>query len=132
MRACSADWGVGKMLHARVCNTFWQSNAVYAHLQKRCFAIWFLLCGMVTVAALRSSDVAHTELFYIYFQPVLPVLTMLWLWGVNVRCFEKYGVRYDVCFSNKDQKFLPNSRQIFQVGACDSDICNDSLTRPNV
>ena len=103
-------------------NNFWQSNAVSAFLQKRCFAVWFLLCGMVTVAALRSSDVAHTELFYIYFQPVLPVLTMLWLWGVNVRCFEKYGVRYDVCFSSKDQKYLLNSRQIFQVSTGQFDI----------
>ncbi len=84
-------------------------------LQKRCFAVWFLFCGLVTVVTLRSTDVAHTELFYIYYQPLLPVLTMLWLWGINVRYFERAGVRYDVCFSSKDQKYLLNSRQIFQV-----------------
>lgn len=83
-------------------------------LMKRCFAVWFLFCGFITVAALRSTDVAHTELFYIYYQPLLPVLTMLWLWGINVRYFERCGVRYDVCFAAKDQKYLLNSRQIFQ------------------
>ena len=40
---------------------------------------------------------------------------MLWLWGINVRYFERTGVRYDVCFSSKDQKYLLDSREIFQV-----------------
>lgn len=81
---------------------------------KRFFAAWFLVCGLSIIATLRKSDVAHVELFYIYFQPLLPVLTMLWLWGINVRYFERQGVRYDVCFSSKDQRFLLNSREIFQ------------------
>ena len=40
---------------------------------------------------------------------------MLWLWAINVRYFEWTGVRYDVCFSAKDQKYLLHSRQIFQA-----------------
>ena len=84
-------------------------------LQKNVFAAWFVVCGLVIVATLRRSDVAHVELFYIYFQPLLPVLTMLWLWAINVRYFEWTGVRYDVCFSAKDQKYLLRSRQIFQA-----------------
>lgn len=99
-------------------------------LQKRCFAVWFLFCGLVTVVALRSTDVAHTEVFYIYYQPLLPVLTMLWLWGINVRYFERTGVRYDACFSSKDQKYLLDSREIFQVrcSACDQQSCMQALT----
>ena len=84
-------------------------------VQKRGFAAWFIVCGLSIVATLRKSDVAHVELFYIYFQPLLPVLIMLWLWGINVRYFERTGVRYDVCFSTKDQNFLLNSREIFQA-----------------
>ena len=96
-------------------------------LQKRCFAVWFLFCGVVTVCTLRSTDVAHLELFYIYYQPLLPVLTMLWLWGINVRYFERIGVRYDVCFSSKDQKYLLHSREIFQVSL--KEICTRQLSR---
>lgn len=76
------------------------------------------------MATLQKSDVAHVELFYIYFQPLLPVLIMLWLWGINVRYFERTGVRYDVCFSSKDQKFLLNSRQIFQASPAQTPCTN--------
>ena len=106
-------WKVPDFEHVMLCGLLLRLAGM--SLQKRCFAVWFLFCGLVTVVTLRSTDVAHTELFYIYYQPLLPVLTMLWLWGINVRYFERAGVRYDVCFSSKDQKYLLNSRQIFQV-----------------
>lgn len=40
---------------------------------------------------------------------------MLWLWAGNVRYFEWRNMRYDLCFSPADQRFLLSSRQILQV-----------------
>ena len=64
---------------------------------------------------LQLSTEADYDLFFIYYQPLIPVLVMLWLWGIAVRFFERKAVKYDVCFSSRDHKYLLNSRQIFQV-----------------
>ena len=72
-------------------------------------------CALVIVAALRSAEDRFTELFHIYYQPLLVLLAMLWLWGINVRFFEARRVRYSVCFSPHDQAFLLSGRQIHQA-----------------
>ena len=72
-------------------------------------------CALVIVAALRSAEDRFTELFHIYYQPLLVLLAMLWLWGANVRFFEGRRVRYGVCFSPHDQAFLLSGRQIHQA-----------------
>lgn len=43
------------------------------------------------------------------------MLAMLWFWGLCVRYFERAHVRYDVCFSPEDQRYLLRSGQLFQV-----------------
>lgn len=81
-------------------------------------------CALVTVASLRAADDRFTELFHIYYQPLLVLLAMLWLWGANVRFFEAARVRYAVCFAPPDQAFLLSGRQIHQArgafGGCAS------------
>lgn len=72
-------------------------------------------CALVIVAALRAAEDRFTELFHIYYQPLLVLLAMLWLWGVNVRFFEARRVRYGVCFAPHDQAFLLSGRQIHQA-----------------
>lgn len=48
-------------------------------------------------------------------QPFLPMLAMLWFWALAVRVFERRRIRYDVCFSPDDQRFLLRSGQLFQA-----------------
>ena len=72
-------------------------------------------CALVIVAALRMAEEQFTELFHIYYQPLLVLLAMLWMWGANVRFFEARRVRYGVCFSPHDQAFLLTGRQIHQA-----------------
>lgn len=84
-------------------------------MQKPMFTVWCVLCALVVVAMLQFSTEADYDLFFIYYQPLIPVLVMLWLWGIAVRFFERKAVKYDVCFSSRDHKYLLNSRQIFQV-----------------
>lgn len=69
-----------------------------------------MIMQYLSVAGTKQQD-----LFFLYYQPFAPMLSMLWLWGVNVRYFEGRGVRYDVCFAAQDQKYLLPAASIFQV-----------------
>ena len=103
------------------------ATSVFA-LQKPSLALCFCICTLVVLGNLRAGDQAAEELFYIYYQPLIPVTIMIWLWGTVVRYFERNTVKYDVCFPARDQKFLLSSRQVFQVGA---NSCLGSAVRPS-
>ena len=80
------------------------------------FCIWAALCLFLTLGALRGTTLEQYETFHIYYQPLIILVAMLWLWAGNVRYFEWRNMRYDLCFSAADQRFLLSSRQILQVG----------------
>ncbi len=79
------------------------------------------MVGGATVAAyaimsnLRVAEADHFELFHIYYQPLLVMLAMLWMWSLDVRAFEQRRIAYNVCFSSHDQQYLLSSQQLFQV-----------------
>lgn len=79
------------------------------------FAIWIGGCAITVVTCLRSATEAYNELFHIYYQPLVIMLAMFWLWGIAVRIFELMAVRYEACFSAAEQKYLLGSRQVYQV-----------------
>lgn len=94
----------------------WSERDVCSLLvQKPVFLAWTVICIAVIITCLLVSDPAHLDLFYIYYQPIIPIVVMFWLWGIAVRIFERNHIRYDVCFSVKDQRYLLFSRQLFQV-----------------
>ena len=84
---------------------------------------WLALAGAGTIAAyaitrnLSLAESDHYELFHIYYQPLLVMLAMLWLWALDVRTLEQHRIAYHVCFSAHDQQYLLSSQQLFQVGA---------------
>ena len=86
------------------------------HVQKPAFFVATAACVTLLLASLYGAEAAYVELFHIYYQPLIVIVSMLWLWGLDVRIFETRLIRYDVCFSNNDQKYLLSSRQLFQVG----------------
>lgn len=69
------------------------------------------LCALIVMRAAHQAG-----LFWLYYQPLLPAVAMLWMWAAAVRFFEGRVIKYDVCFSPQDQKYLLPSRSIFQVG----------------
>ncbi|GMH43680.1 hypothetical protein BSKO_11602 [Bryopsis sp. KO-2023] len=71
------------------------------------------------------SDAGH-DLVYIYFQPLVPVLLMLWLWGVNVGYFETSGIKYDALFGNEERRFLLRGDQIFELAAAATTLTSGS------
>lgn len=83
------------------------------------FGLWLGTCAAAVVTCLRSSEEAYNELFHIYYQPLIVMLSMFWLWGIAVRIFELMAIRYEACFSAQEQKHLLSSRQVYQV-VCES------------
>ncbi len=96
-------------------------EACIAFVQKPIFALWIGTCGLVVVACLRSSDDTYNELFHIYYQPLIIMLAMFWLWGIAMRVFELMRVEYEACFSVVEQQHLLSSRQVYQVMPLESD-----------
>eukprot|EP00887_Chlorella_sp_A99_P004134 scaffold23.g4134.t1 len=81
-------------------------------------ALWLSLhAGLAAacVAMLRTASQAYVDLFFLYYQPFLPLLAMLWLWGLNLRFFERCGVPYQMCFPARDRAFLLPSSSVFQI-----------------
>ena len=70
--------------------------------------------------------VPQAGLFWLYYQPLIPLTAMLWMWGFAVKVFEDRTVKYDVCFSVRDQARLLPSRSIFQVKPGPLCMCNTS------
>ena len=75
-------------------------------------ALILLVRRLLAVAGAKQAD-----LFYLYYQPFAPFIAMLWLWGVNVRVFERAGIRYDVCFPPEEHRFLLPSAAILKIAS---------------
>lgn len=70
---------------------------------------------------LNVVTVNQNELFYLYYQPLVPFVMMLWGWGINVLYFERTGLRYDMCFEERDRGYLLHSVEILKM--CNSLSC---------
>ncbi len=84
-----------------------------------CRAVWALLQGLLLAANLRYLGLLtklQQDAYFLYYQPFMPMLAMLWLWALAVRIFERRRIRYEACFSPEDQRYLLHSTQLFQVG----------------
>lgn len=78
------------------------------------------LAAYAITSNLRAAEKDHFELFHIYYQPLLVMLAMLWMWALDVRAFEQRRVNYAVCFSAQDQQYLLGSQQLFQARSAPS------------
>lgn len=82
--------------------------------------LWALLQGLLLAANLRYLGLLtrlQQDAYFLYYQPFMPMLAMLWLWALAVRIFERRRIRYEACFSPEDQRHLLRSTQLFQVGS---------------
>ncbi|GAB4823276.1 hypothetical protein N2152v2_010322 [Parachlorella kessleri] len=70
----------------------------------------FVLVNLLWVVPVGSQD-----LFGLYYAPLFPLVIMLWFWTAFVAYCERRHVRYEVCFSSEDQKYLMHSDKLFLV-----------------
>eukprot|EP01023_Acetabularia_acetabulum_P051013 TRINITY_DN5588_c1_g1_i1.p1 TRINITY_DN5588_c1_g1~~TRINITY_DN5588_c1_g1_i1.p1 ORF type:complete len:418 (-),score=29.83 TRINITY_DN5588_c1_g1_i1:162-1415(-) len=79
------------------------------------FALNCVGCGVVlffTVPVIEKN--VFQSLFQLY-SPFVPLLLMLWLWGVNVWWFERNYVPYQECFEKNLQKYLVSHAAILEI-----------------
>lgn len=66
---------------------------------------------------LTSLDAESVNHWLVRFQPLIPPLAMLWLWGVYVQHCEVAHVQYSLCFGAKHRKALLPSSGIYKIAA---------------
>eukprot|EP00887_Chlorella_sp_A99_P006633 scaffold3.g6633.t1 len=76
--------------------------------------LWLGANGGLALAVLTLLRAVNKSEQHVFF-PFLPMLAMLWFWGLNLRYFERHHVRYEVCFAPEDQRMLLRSGQVFQL-----------------
>jgi hypothetical protein len=79
--------------------------------------LWSCACLALVCWLHASLNGEAQHLFVMFFQPFVPPLLMLWLWIANVRHWELSRIDFESCFSSKDRKLLPSSRDVFKVRA---------------
>ncbi len=80
--------------------------------------LWSAGCAAyVWAVASRPGHLGHVELsvLWMYWQPALPPLLMLWLWGAAVRRMTQLAVDYEQCFAAKDRKYLLDGAEVQKV-----------------
>ncbi len=76
---------------------------------------WAAAASTAAALLLRRLDGESVGLFYLYYQPLIPVAAMLWAWAAAVALFEARSIKYDVCFSARDQQRLLPSAALYHV-----------------
>lgn len=76
---------------------------------------WAAAASTAAALLLRRLDGESVGLFYLYYQPLIPVAAMLWAWAAAVALFEARSMKYDVCFSARDQQRLLPSAALYHV-----------------
>lgn len=77
-------------------------------------AVCFICCSTLVYTVPKLSPDALEQLV-LYWQPLVPITFMIWLWGYNVHQFENMGVPYETCFSARDRRFLLPADEVFKV-----------------
>jgi hypothetical protein len=85
-------------------------------LQRPVLAVIVAAAATTTAVLLRRLDGEAIGLFYLYYQPLIPAVAMLWAWAAAVAMFEARAIKYDVCFSAADQQKLLPASALYQVG----------------
>jgi hypothetical protein len=86
-----------------------------APLQRPLLAGAGAAAATATAILLRHLDGEAVGLFYLYYQPLVPAVAMLWAWAAAVAMFEARAIKYDVCFSAADQQRLLPASALYQV-----------------
>ena len=107
---------------------FFCTKKVMVLLRRVPFVFWkgigrrHVFLGLLNVTVLSmvhrllgAVSESQLELFYLYYQPCIPFLFMLWGWGVNVLYFERTGLKYDLCFEESERQYLLPGSDILKI-----------------
>lgn len=91
-------------------------------MQLTTLVVWAAVASTAAALLLRQLDENSAGLFYLYFQPLVPVAAMLWAWASTISLFERRSIQYGVCFSLRDQQRLISSPSLYYMAALVSSI----------
>lgn len=63
-------------------------------------------CAVYATKVAQQLPNTAQQAILVNFQPVVPPIVMLWLWGARIKGFQADGVEYELCFAPKDRKHL--------------------------
>eukprot|EP00983_Pelagomonas_calceolata_P019366 608430-Pelagomonas_calceolata.AAC.2 len=69
-------------------------------------SLFCMACAMYTMRVVQQLPSIAQQAILVNFQPVVPPIVMLWLWGARVKGLQADGVEYELCFAAKDRKHL--------------------------
>lgn len=84
---------------------------------QRSLILWLWNCFCIASIVKDWKEISDNDkrLLGIYFEPYVPFCAMLWLWSLNVRCFERMGIGYQKLFGNEDSKALVKSEALMHA-----------------
>ena len=75
------------------------------------------LAFLVTLLGLWyiPNDGEYIIIFRVFYFPLLPLVAMLWLWGVNVQVWTQFRLNYLKVFEVEDRVILPCHEDVFKM-----------------
>lgn len=94
-----------------------ESSSVLQYLDRLVHVTSWTITVLLLLLLVPSLPDGVIDALFIFYQPLLPFLLMLWLWIVVVWFFETYMIRYEACFASKHLPFLVSSAALTRIAA---------------
>lgn len=94
-----------------------ESNPVAQYTERIVHVTSWTIAVLLLLLLVPTMPDGVIDALYIFYQPLLPFLLMLWLWVVVVWFFETYMIRYQACFASEHLHFLLSYTALAKIAA---------------
>lgn len=105
----------GLRTHGRHTQSATQLNSAFTTLLQLLLAAWIVACSLLSFSLSYRLQPGARNVLWLYFQPLVPPLLLLWFWGSAVKRFTAMGIDYETCFAAKDRRYMLSGQDIQQV-----------------
>jgi hypothetical protein len=82
------------------------STSVLQYAEKLLHATCWTIAVLLLFLLVPSLSDGAIDALFIFYQPILPFVLMLWLWTLLVWFLDTYMIRYQACFASEHLQFL--------------------------
>lgn len=79
------------------------------------FLLWNCGCLLWCFKCWGWLSVAGQDFVYVAYWPLVPLVAMMWLWGMNVSHFDKKGIKYEMLFGTEGNPVLLKGTEIVRL-----------------
>ena len=94
-----------------------ESSFVLNYVERLVHVTSWTITVLLLLLLVPSLPDGVIDALFIFYQPLLPFLLMLWLWIVVVWFFEAYTIRYQACFASEHLQFLVSAPALTRIAA---------------